>query len=265
MTLVSSAVRIGAKIAALPLGAASRRREDDVVILCYHRVGAGRREIDVPRHQFADHLGAIAAIGDAVSLDGALSSPGGGVVMTFDDGFRDFHDVVLPLLVEAAVPALLYLATGFVDAGDPRSDVGPDAALSWRMLEDAVSTGLVTIGSHTHHHSDLSRATESEAEAEMCRSKELIEDRLGLPCDHFAYPWGKASAAAERTARRHFSSAALDAWRTNRAGRIDPFRLGRTPVFRSDTGFFFRAKTRGQLDGERLAYRALRRGPWAPS
>jgi hypothetical protein len=33
-------------------------------------------------------------------------------------------------------------------------------------------------------------------------------------------------------------------------------------VLRNDGRVFFRAKVRGQLDGERHVYRALRRGPW---
>jgi peptidoglycan/xylan/chitin deacetylase (PgdA/CDA1 family) len=261
---VDTFVRVGVKVAALPLGAVTRRRAGDVTILCYHRVGAGSREIDVPRSRFVEHLASLAPEGAVRSLDDALSDPGGGVVLTFDDGFRDFHEFVLPALVRYRVPAVLYLATAFVDAGDPRSGVERAEALTWPMLAEAVSTGLVTVGSHTHGHVDLSRAGEAESEEEMRRSAELVEDRLGTPCRDFAFPWGKASAAAERAARRRFATAALEAWRTNRGGRIDPHRLGRTPVFRSDTGFFFRAKARGQLDGERLAYRALGKGPWAP-
>ncbi len=34
----------------------------------------------------------------------------------------------------------------------------------------------------------------------MRRSKELIEDRLGAACRHFAYPWGVGSPAADATA-----------------------------------------------------------------
>jgi peptidoglycan/xylan/chitin deacetylase (PgdA/CDA1 family) len=263
MRSVGSLVRVGVKVAALPLGAGARRRPGDITILCYHRVGAGGREIDVPRDRFREHLEALVADGGVRSLDDALSDRRGGVVLTFDDGFRDFHEVVLPLLARYRLPALLYLATAFVDAGDPRSEVGPDEALTWPMLEEAVASGFVTIGSHTHGHVDLSRAGEVQSEREMRRSKEAIEDRIGTACEHFAYPWGKASAAAERSARGLFRTSALEAWRTNRAGKFDRHRLGRTPVFRSDAAFFFRAKARGQLDGERLAYRALRRGPWA--
>jgi hypothetical protein len=96
----------------------------------------------------------------------------------------------------------------------------------------------------------------------MRRSKELIEDRLQVACRHFAYPFAVSSEAAARVARRMFASAAVDAWRTNRLGRVDPYQLGRTPVLRSDGWTFFRAKVAGRLDGEALLYRALRRGPW---
>jgi hypothetical protein len=96
---------------------------------------------------------------------------------------------------------------------------------------------------------------------EMRRSKEQIEDRLGVACRHFSYPWSVASAEAEKVARNLFATAALP-WGTNRLGSIDLYRVGRTPVLQSDGTFFFRAKLAGRLDGEALVYKALRRGPW---
>jgi hypothetical protein len=135
--------------------------------------------------------------------------------------------------------------------------------LSWSQLEEAVSTGLVTVGAHTHTHANLSGAGEPVCEEEMGRSKELIEDRLTRPCRHFAYPWAVSSPIADRVVRRLFDSAAVGAWRTNRRGRLDPYRLGRTPILRSDGRMLFRAKVRGLLDGEALFYRAMRRGPWS--
>ena len=95
----------------------------------------------------------------------------------------------------------------------------------------------------------------------MRRSQQLIEDRLGAPCRHFAYPWGVGSAEADRAARRLFDSAAM-AWGTNRAGRIDRYRLARVPVLRSDGPVLFRAKVEGRLDREATIYRLLGRGPW---
>jgi peptidoglycan/xylan/chitin deacetylase (PgdA/CDA1 family) len=166
---------------------------------------------------------------------------------------------VLPALVRRQLPAVLYLATGFVE-GEQAAPSGE--SLSWSQLKEAVATGLLTVGSHTHGHVRLSTVTESEAEEDLRRSKELIEDRLGVTCRHFAYPWGVGGNGSDRVVRTHFATAALHGWRTNRAGRIDPYELGRTPVLRSDGQIFLRAKVAGILNSEALLYRALGRGPW---
>jgi peptidoglycan/xylan/chitin deacetylase (PgdA/CDA1 family) len=254
----SSLARKAVKAAVLPGGIVTRRRPGDVVVLLYHRVVGLGGEIDTPPALFERQLAALAEGERVLTLDQALDGDAaGGVVVTVDDGYRDFHDTVLPLLVRYRVPALLYLATGLVAGEGP----GPDA-LTWSQLAEARDSGLVTVGAHTHGHTDLSRASEQVCRDEMARSQELVEDRLGVACRHFAYPWAVGSPTADRVARQLFDSAALDAWRSNRAGAVDPWRLGRTPVLASDGMAFFRAKVRGRLDGEALAYRLLRRGPW---
>jgi peptidoglycan/xylan/chitin deacetylase (PgdA/CDA1 family) len=255
-----SIARKTVKAAALPFGLLARRRPGDLAILLYHRVGSGSGEITMPATAFEGHLAALAEGGGVRSLDEALRDDLGGVVLTFDDGYRDFPEQVVPLLVRYRLPAVLYLATGLVSDGSLGAN---GEALTWSQLADATATGLVTVGAHTHSHRALSQTTEEVAEDEMGRSKELIEDRLGIACRHFAYPFAVGSPAADQVARRLFDSAALDAWRTNRRGHVDPYRLGRTPVLRSDGQLFFRAKVRGLLDREALAYRALGRGPWS--
>lgn len=251
-------VRRAVKAAVLPAGLFRPRRDDDVAILLYHRVGAGNREIDLSTEAFDEQMAELAAHHRVLRLDDLVDGRrAGGVLVTFDDGQRDFHANVLPVLVRHDIPAVLYLATSWV--GSPRVR----DALSWKQIEEAVATGLVEIGSHTHRHLDLSDATEREAEEEMRRSRELVEDRLGRPCRHFAYPWGVGSEGADRAARRLFDTAVL-AWGTNRDG-FDRYRLGRLPVLRSDGRFFFRAKVRGMLDGEAWVYRAAGRGPWRRS
>jgi len=222
-------------------------------------VGGGSSEIELAPEVLEHQLQHLVAKERVLTLDDVLTGdPEGGVVVTFDDGYRDFHRDVLPLLVKFRVPATLYLATGLVANGA----AGTGDALTWNHLREAIGTGLVTVGSHTHGHADLSKTDEAGAEEEMRRSKDLIEDHLGTACAHFAYPWAVGSAAADRAARRLFRTAALDAWRTNRAERIDPYRIGRVPILRSDGRFFFRRKVRGELDTEAWLYQALGRGPW---
>jgi peptidoglycan/xylan/chitin deacetylase (PgdA/CDA1 family) len=253
--VLETLARRATKVAVAPAGLVTRRRPGDLVVLLYHRVSGGPSEIDLTPTDFERHVAYLAMGDHVVSLDRALTGAGeGGVVLTFDDGTPDFHETVLPALARYRVPATLYLATGLVNGGG--------GGLSWSQLGEAVGTGLVTIGSHTHSHADLRGLDGPTCEEELRRSKGLIEDRLGVACRHFAYPWAVGSPVADRTVRRFFDSAALDAWRTNRRGRIDPYRLGRTPILRSDGVAFFRAKTRGLLDAEALVYRAARRGPW---
>lgn len=227
------------------------------MILLYHRIASTAREIDVPSKLFAWHLTGLRNSGLAASLHDALSpTTRGGVVVSFDDGSSDFYRTALPLLREYQVPAVLYLVTGDI-ANRPT-----DSQLGWDHVRQAVESGLVTIGAHTHTHCNLARATPRVAEEEIRTSKQEIEDHLGIPCRHFAYPWAVGSAAADMIVRQLFDSAALYAWRTNRRAKFDPFRLGRTPVMRSDDGLFFKAKLEGRLNAEGLFYRVGRRGPW---
>jgi peptidoglycan/xylan/chitin deacetylase (PgdA/CDA1 family) len=239
-----------------------------VVVLLYHRVGARSAvEVDLPRDLFAEQMSAI--VDRAVSLDSAVAAlagppPGGAdpVAVTFDDGTADFVDEALPVLVEHGVPALLYIATAFIEEGRSFPDAGTPA--SWSGLADAVATGLVTIGSHTHTHALLDRAAPREVEQELDRSRKLIEDRLGVTADHFAYPKAVAgSPDADAAVRARFRSAALAGTRPNVYGATDPYRLARSPIQVSDGMRWFEAKLNGGMGLEDRLRQVLNRGRYA--
>ena len=129
------------------------------------------------------------------------------MVITFDDGTADFVDEALPILVQYRVPATLYVATDFVERGRPFP--GSGTPLSWSALADAVSTGLVTVGSHTDTHALLDRLPAAAVDGELDRSITLIGERLGVESRHFAYPKALAGTpAADRAVRARFASAA---------------------------------------------------------
>jgi peptidoglycan/xylan/chitin deacetylase (PgdA/CDA1 family) len=224
------------------------------VVLIYHRVGAGSGlEVDLDVGIFRDQIAELAESGAVVDIESALellAAPvppsDDRVVITFDDGTADFADHVVPVLVEHQVPATLYVATDFVDRGVPFPANG--TPLSWSALSECAATGLVTVGSHTHQHALLDRLPEGEAEVELDRSIELIEDRVGTAVRHFAYPKAVApSAANERAVRRRFASAALAGTRVNPYGRTDVHRLARSPVQVSDGMGWFRRKVSGGM------------------
>jgi peptidoglycan/xylan/chitin deacetylase (PgdA/CDA1 family) len=231
------------------------RRPRGLVVLIYHRVGAHTPvSVDLPRPLFADQLAALAAGWAPVTLDAAVgllavaTDPPGPppVCLTFDDGTADFVEEALPELVEHSIPATLYVATDHIEAGREFPDHG--RPVSWAGLRDALSTGLVTVGSHTHTHRLLDRVGGPEAAGELDRSIGLIEDRLGVTCSHFAYPKAlPGSPDAEQEVRRRFRTAALAGTRPNPYGRTDLYRLRRSPVQVGDGMRWFLRKAAGGL------------------
>jgi peptidoglycan/xylan/chitin deacetylase (PgdA/CDA1 family) len=249
-------------------------RHPGVTVLVYHRVGGGSDSaVDLPVDVFDRHLDHLAAHTTVVSLDEAVerleSAPDDPrrdepcVVITFDDGTADFTDHAVPALVRHGLPATLYVASSFVDEQTPFPWDAPPT--SWSALRDAASTGLVTIGSHTHSHWLLDRLERQMIGDDLDRSIDLIGTHLGHAPAHFAYPKAlPGSAQAEIAVRRRFRTAALAANRVNRPGRTDLHRLWRTPTQRSDTDTHLAAKAAGgmRLEGElrALAARVKYRG-----
>src|SRR4029453_535778 len=147
-----------------------------IVVLVYHRVGGGSTsEVGLARGAFAAQMAELAASGRTLTLDDAVALLAAGedhpngpdpVVVTFDDGTADFVDEAVPVLAQHGVPSPLSLATAFADARLPFAGEVP--AVTWAGLADAVTTGLVTVGSHTHRHAvmgELGRAAGAEERA----------------------------------------------------------------------------------------------------
>ena len=238
--------------AAAGLADVVRRPSTGVVILLYHRVGArSPTSVDLPAALFEEHMASLRAHHDVVTLEDALGAlrgerPGPCVAVTFDDGTADLVEVALPILQRHGIPSTWYIATEFVDEQRPFADDG--TPLTWSALREATSTGLVSVGSHTHRHRLLDRATGPEIDDELTRSIDLIAEQLGRPPLDFAYPKAlRGSAAAEVAVKARFRSAALAGTHANVVGQTDPYRLARSPIQVSDQHLWFRRKVRGGM------------------
>lgn len=241
-----------------------------VVVLIYHRVGAGSGlELDLPTAVFDAQVRELAASGRVVTLDDALdrladptATGPDPVVLTFDDGPADFVDTTMPILAAHGVPATMYVATAFVEEQRPFPYGAPP--LSWGGLRDGLSTGLLTVGSHTHTHALLDRLDAAGVATELDTSVGLVEDRLGVTPVHFAYPKSvPPTSAADAAVRTRFRSAALAGTRPNPFGTTDPFRLARSPIQAGDGMRWFRAKADGGLRFEDDLRRVVNRFRYA--
>jgi peptidoglycan/xylan/chitin deacetylase (PgdA/CDA1 family) len=74
-------------------------------------------------------------------------------------------------------------------------------AITWGMLASVKNDPLVEIGAHTISHSRVSNLSASAALEELAGSAVRLRSRLGVPCRHFAFPYGRGSDCGVRDFR----------------------------------------------------------------
>jgi peptidoglycan/xylan/chitin deacetylase (PgdA/CDA1 family) len=202
-----------------------RNRSKHATFLAYHSVAAeGPTYLTVGAELFERQLSAIAErglrCGDLETLEAIASGRPAppSVFLTFDDGFIDNYETVLPVLRERGMKAFVFVLPPLVDSGAPLAwpEVAADAArhpktmrsVDWVMLEE-MKQGPFEVGSHTLTHPHLPDLDDEALRHELGESRARLVERLG-GCDTLAYPFGEwsprvAEAAAQCGYRFAFS------------------------------------------------------------
>ena len=227
-------------------------------ILIYHQVGSGlAREMEVSEAAFRAQMTHLAEHHDVVSLDEAIERADDSVVVTIDDGYRDTYTTALPILEDLGLPFTLYLATESIETG---RSLGPSLGaepLTWAQIEEISARTDVTIGAHTHTHRDLREADAGTVEWEIEQSDDLLDRRLGVRANHFAYPWGYWGEQAHGVLARRYASAVLGGGEPTLP--LDPMLLNRIPIQLTDTFRGFVGKLRHGGRSEERIRRAVKR------
>lgn len=103
------------------------------------------------------------------------------IIISFDDGYRDFYTDVFPILEKNNVKAVAYIVPGFLDHLN---------YMYWNQVKEISRSNLVEIGAHSMHHPSLDRLTGQTATDEINQSKLVLELSLGRQITTFAYPYG---------------------------------------------------------------------------
>jgi peptidoglycan/xylan/chitin deacetylase (PgdA/CDA1 family) len=178
-----------------PDGIARRLR---VPILMYHYISAPppgadavRKDLSVPPDKFAQHLSwlreqgyvAISLYDLALALQYGAPLPEKPIILTFDDGYRDFYTDAFPLLQAHDYTATVFVSTAFVDEG--RREF-----LSWEQIMELDAAGI-DIQPHGYNHAELRNQSIDYLIWQILGPKQAIEARTTKPVRFFCYPSGK--------------------------------------------------------------------------
>ena len=132
---------------------------------------------------------------------GRAELPNKPIIITFDDGYRDFYTDVFPLLKKHQIRAAIFVVSGFLDY--------TKNYLTRTQLAEIAESPLVEINAHSVNHPNLTLLALPGAAWEIAESKRALEAVLGRPVNHFAYPFGAYSQIlAQEVTRAGFHSAA---------------------------------------------------------
>lgn len=167
------------------------------------------------------------------------------IIITVDDGYKDNHDLLLPLLKKYNFKAVVYVVTGEHfnrwDVEDKTHPEKPVSLMSPAEIKALHDSGLVEIGGHTATHPRLHQLTYEQQREEIETNKKDLESLLGAPLTSFAYPYGDHDASSKKLAQQLGYRFAVATDSGPPLFHQDPFQIRRIAIFpRTDTFGFWR-------------------------
>jgi peptidoglycan/xylan/chitin deacetylase (PgdA/CDA1 family) len=118
-----------------------------------------------------------------VNQDGELYKA---VILTFDDGFKDFYKQAFPILERYGFSASVFLPTAYI--GRKPIKFLKKECLTWDEVRLLRQKGII-FGSHTVNHFKLYDMKMDDIQFEIGNSKKRIEHEIEEEIDLFSYPF----------------------------------------------------------------------------
>jgi peptidoglycan/xylan/chitin deacetylase (PgdA/CDA1 family) len=203
-------------------------------ILAYHSISHDGSVISTPPELFEAQMECLASLSVPVVPLESLSAADGAVALTFDDGYRDFIEEALPVLLRFQLPATVFVVAGRCGGRNDwdQAGYGPIPSLplmDWDEIREAARAGI-EIGAHTYSHPDLRRLRPEDVAGEFARCQAEIRAHTGQPVQALAYPYGRSNASVRRVAGQYFRLACGARLSLVRPG-ADPLDLPRVDVY----------------------------------
>ena len=198
----------------------------------------------------------VVTVSEVVQAMARPSANGRVVGVTFDDGYRDNLLIAFPILQRYRFLASFYISTAYIgglSVWNPSDYIGHRpmlAAAEVRVLSDAGHE----IGSHAHHHIDLTSVDGALVDEELSQSQRILAGVTGKPVFAFAPPHSRSNeAVVQRAARLGYTHMVRGGRFTANPAGTSPFDLRRITIQRGDSLREFARKVSGAY--QLLAFR----------
>ena len=166
------------------------------------------------------------------------------VIITFDDGYRNFYTTAWPIIKGYGFKSVVFLVTkyiGGVNLWDCEKGEPEEPLLGIEEIKDLALSG-VEFGSHSHSHQDLTQLPLSEVESDVAASRSVLEGALGDEIISFSYPYGRENSKIRWAVREAGFQAACGIHSGDNDSTVDPFLLKRIIIKRNDNMLDFKIK-----------------------
>lgn len=128
------------------------------------------------------------------------------VAFSFDDGWRDCYTQIAPQLDKYGVNAMFFINPNFADAAENNDEAyienftvnttkSPGKhPMTWLQIKELQKRGYL-FGAHTLDHYCINDDNIKELEHQIGDCRKVMEERLGVPCEYFAFPYGRLEHA----------------------------------------------------------------------
>jgi peptidoglycan/xylan/chitin deacetylase (PgdA/CDA1 family) len=182
-----------------------------VAILMYHRIATdgppGLARWRLAPELFAAHMEALHRAGYqtikleewADAIDHGRPVQGKRVVLTFDDGYRDFRSDAVPVLRRYDFSATMFLVaerigqTALWDASF--GDCAP--LMSWEEIKSLQPIGI-EFGAHSCIHKKMTEMALKDLAEDTVKARKILEKGLGVLIPTLAYPYGDQNESVRR-------------------------------------------------------------------
>jgi len=135
--------------------------------------------------------------------------------LTFDDGYDDFIDYALPVLLRYGFTATAFALAGRLGGDNAWNPEGPRKRLMTVESLRAAAAAGIEIGSHGLLHVSLPSVNDHELDDEIGLSRRLLQEATGQEVEGFCYPFGHVNERAVRAVRAAGYDYACAIWRND--------------------------------------------------